>query len=500
MDPRTDKASSDAERRPRLARDDLFADLEEQVDYGSDTSMASPQRSPEPEARELRAPNPFPERGAAQGLTALRASSGLESGVITNALDEVQERQLEEGEVQRSQRPEARPLLSSHREYRFRARDPAEVVKEAMGQRSLRTWICGPAATAASELEARDALRARLLTPQETTPAEYGTRLADQARRASVPNMRTYPVVLLPGETAQEDDVLFRNWVERARQLPSLDALRASFSEVDVRLERRLLFEYAKVKTKRQAPSSSTRPPGPVPHAPPSYGSLHRGGSTAVTAPDQRLSSAADPVAPRPIVGKREATDYSVAGSRSALDLGDQKRPRRLGSLAGGVPQTPMSSQSGGTLATSPDTGYGPGVDDALEYVPHESGDSPARRATPAAPVPTQDEEPVRRHEMDRMTESLSDMRREVERHGRMLERAGADYDANVNEIRDLRERLDWYETPDSSSQRLQRLEQGLARLEGQLDLLLRLQQGAVAPPLRAPAPGAPPAPGPGTA
>jgi hypothetical protein len=81
MDPRTDKAAPDAARRPRLARDDLFADLEEQVDYGSDTSMASP-----------RAPNPFPERGAAQEFTALRASSGLESFVITNALDEGQER------------------------------------------------------------------------------------------------------------------------------------------------------------------------------------------------------------------------------------------------------------------------------------------------------------------------------------------------------------------------------------------------------------------------
>jgi hypothetical protein len=117
MDPRTDKASPDAERRPQLARDDLFADLEEQVSYGSDTSMTTPPRSPAPEARELRAPNPFPERGAAQELTALHASSGLESDVITNALDE--------GEVQRSQRPEARPLVSSHRDYRFRARDPA---------------------------------------------------------------------------------------------------------------------------------------------------------------------------------------------------------------------------------------------------------------------------------------------------------------------------------------------------------------------------------------
>jgi len=99
MDPPTDKVSPNAVRRPRLARDDLFADLEEEVDYGSDTSMASPLRSPEPEARELRAPNPFPELGAARELSALRASSGLESGVITNALDDWQERQLEEREV-----------------------------------------------------------------------------------------------------------------------------------------------------------------------------------------------------------------------------------------------------------------------------------------------------------------------------------------------------------------------------------------------------------------
>jgi hypothetical protein len=50
MDPRTDKASPDAERRPRLAHDELFADLEEHVSYGSDTSMTTPPCSPEPEA------------------------------------------------------------------------------------------------------------------------------------------------------------------------------------------------------------------------------------------------------------------------------------------------------------------------------------------------------------------------------------------------------------------------------------------------------------------
>jgi hypothetical protein len=115
------------------------------------------------------------------------------------------------------------------------------------------TRLASLAATGASEREARAALRERLLTPQETAPAEYGTRLADQARRASVPQMRMYPVVLIPGETAQANDVQFSNWFGRARQLPSLVALRASFFEVDVRLERRLRFEYAEVKTKRKA-------------------------------------------------------------------------------------------------------------------------------------------------------------------------------------------------------------------------------------------------------
>jgi hypothetical protein len=57
--------------------------------------MDSPLRSPKPEAQELRAPNRFPEPGAARELSAPRTSSGLESGVITNALDEGHERRLE---------------------------------------------------------------------------------------------------------------------------------------------------------------------------------------------------------------------------------------------------------------------------------------------------------------------------------------------------------------------------------------------------------------------
>jgi hypothetical protein len=268
MDPRMDKESPDAARRPRLARDDLFADLEKQVSYGSDTSMTTPPRSPEPEAQELRAHNPFPELGADRELSAQRASSGLESGVITNALDEVQERQLEEGEVQRSQRPEARPLLISHREYRFRARDPAEVVKEAMGQRSLRAWICGPAATAASELEARDALRA-IHRRRRQLSMELAWQIKHVVRR-----YQTYgrtPSCSFQERPPKRTMSCSATGLSALGSSPRWMLYELASRKFDVRLERRLLFEYAKVKTKRQAPLSSTRPPGPVPPAPPSY-------------------------------------------------------------------------------------------------------------------------------------------------------------------------------------------------------------------------------------
>ncbi|GMF24878.1 unnamed protein product [Phytophthora fragariaefolia] len=93
----------------------------------------------------------------------------------------------------------------------------------------------------------------------------------------------------------------------------------------------------------------------------------------------------ADPAAPQPIAGKREATDDAVASPRGAVDPSDQQRPGRQGNPAGGAPQTPMSFPSGGSLSTLPDTGYAHGTDVSLEYVPLRSGDSPARRATPEA-------------------------------------------------------------------------------------------------------------------
>lgn len=142
--------------------------------------------------------------------------------------------------------------MSSRREYGFAPLNPVERVKQC-GSGPLQNWRIGPAASTSDQVAIRTALRERLLTPQETTPLEYGTRLSDQARGASVPAMRTIPVVLAQGELLHEDDAQFENWVHRARHLSSLEALRASFGEADVRLERRLRFDFAKVKTKRKS-------------------------------------------------------------------------------------------------------------------------------------------------------------------------------------------------------------------------------------------------------
>ena len=72
------------------------------VDYGSGTALEEGE-TPEPatsascEPSRI-APNPFPERSTAQMLTALRASTTLDEPIITNKLDEQQQRYIEENE------------------------------------------------------------------------------------------------------------------------------------------------------------------------------------------------------------------------------------------------------------------------------------------------------------------------------------------------------------------------------------------------------------------
>ncbi|EGZ21028.1 hypothetical protein PHYSODRAFT_366695, partial [Phytophthora sojae] len=192
----------------------------------------------------LRTPNPFRERSSGLyepcALTEPRYSPprGEDTPlgpVISNPLDEAQSEQVAaQMAPMRSQRPGLRPLLnSSTADYGFRPRDPAEACRQAF-QQSLALPAIGPAARTPEELALRTSLRERLLTPQSTTVAEYRERMRLQAQQKSVPAMRT------PGGDSIKYEAQFESWAEHSRKLSSMDALRASFSAVDVRIERKL--------------------------------------------------------------------------------------------------------------------------------------------------------------------------------------------------------------------------------------------------------------------
>ena len=72
---------------------DLLGIEEEELDYGSDTESKSiiPMYY-----RPRKTPNPFPERGAVNALTALHMTPGVGSAFITKSLDEEQEQVLRE--------------------------------------------------------------------------------------------------------------------------------------------------------------------------------------------------------------------------------------------------------------------------------------------------------------------------------------------------------------------------------------------------------------------
>ncbi|ETP00172.1 hypothetical protein F441_22409 [Phytophthora nicotianae CJ01A1] len=285
--------------------------------------------------------------------------------------------------TQQSFRHVARPLVhSSRRDYGFQPRDAAETARRA-AQQPLNTYVYGPAAATADEqVLRRHTLRERYLIPQVTTPQGYRERLQMQLNRHSGPSMRTIPVVLNPGESENAYEAQFQNWVERARGLPSYKSLRASFSEIDIRLERCLSLDFAKSKARRQLPGprpqhheASTPPAPPV-------STDARYLEPAAPATGQSLSSAAD-LSSSHSSGKRSAPGDAVArhGGVLAPNVPDHKRPRRQGNLAGGKPQTPKRYVSEGNASTSPEIGYDPGDVVAPQGVPRGSGARNAHRA-----------------------------------------------------------------------------------------------------------------------
>ncbi|ETI30539.1 hypothetical protein F443_22339 [Phytophthora nicotianae P1569] len=285
--------------------------------------------------------------------------------------------------TQQSFRHVARPLVhSSRRDYGFQPRDAAETARRA-AQQPLNTYVYGPAAATADEQVLRwHTLRERYLIPQVTTPQGYRERLQMQLNRHSGPSMRTIPVVLNPGESENAYEARFQNWVERARGLPSYKSLRASCSEIDIRLERCLSLDFAKSKARRQLPGprpqhheASTPPAPPV-------STDARYLEPAAPATGQSLSSAAD-LSSSHSSGKRSAPGDAVArhGGVLAPNVPDHKRPRRQGNLAGGKPQTPKRYVSEGNASTSPEIGYDPGDVVAPQGVPRGSGARNAHRA-----------------------------------------------------------------------------------------------------------------------
>ena len=420
-------------------RDLLEGDLEDEVVYESDAIFMGPDGSPLTtltcEDDSCRAPNPFPKRDAADTLTALRTSSDVKSTtLVTNPLDEHQRLTIaKEDSAQRRSRSKA--TLQDQRDYVFKPLSVEDRLKEA-SRGTLRGWTIGPEATTPDDIAKRTALRERYLTPLRTTQSLYKARLAKQARGAPVPTLKGIPILLFANETESEEDNDFIHWVHRVRRLSSMWALRASASAADVRLERKLRYEYAKLKARGQVRSTRSR-----------YAQHLSASATPVAAsPHQDLD--VDSSVPTITGGKR-------SGSQVDPDRGVRKCQPRTGNPADEVSQIPTSYMTQDTHATLPDTGFDRGDDASGEASPHGTKGSLAHRAAPVE--------------------------------------AGVSAKAHaelVHEVKCLRETLaQTQSTLETMQTKLQVLEQHRLRTEGQLNILVRMVQPSAQPTSSAQAP-----------
>ena len=397
--------------------------LEEgELDYGSD--IASPPASPaNVDDTSRQAPNPFPERGAVDTLTALPTTPGMEPDIITNPLDAEQEQILQQMDSAQRRSPIA-ATQESHADYVFTQPSVEERLRQVAGQ-PLVSWRIAPEAKTPDELEERRALRERYLVPTIVTQSQYMARLTAQGHNQPVPQMRGIPVMYLSGESPDEEDNAFVRWAHRVRRLSSMTALRASADRADVLLERKLRFEYAKLKARGQLRANFRR---------------RYAAAVPITAGSHRTSVVNPPATT--ITGDKRP------GSQLDPDHGAQKLPRRMDSPAGGVPRTPMSSQTQGTLATSPDTGIDHGGDAVAVSSQHGTVGSLACLATPVA-----------------------------------VGVSAADHVNLVQEVNSLRETLGQTQRMNDALQdRVKALETSQTRMEAQLDLLIRIQHPAARP------------------
>uniref|UniRef100_A0AAV1U0Y0 Uncharacterized protein n=1 Tax=Peronospora matthiolae TaxID=2874970 RepID=A0AAV1U0Y0_9STRA len=231
-----------------------YLGIEEEVDYGRHTSVrggtGTMSGSLMPEAQPLNTPNPFAKRGGASAPPAQHAASGSDETIITNPLDE-QQQLLVQREENAQRYVQMAATLERQRDYVFTPPSVEERLRQAAGQ-TLATWVIGHGPKTPEEVVSCQALRERYLEPHLTTQSQYKARLDMQARGAPVPPIKGIPIFLLAGETVSEEDDAFVHWVHYVRRLSNIFALRASAHAADVRLERKLRYDYAKLKARGQ--------------------------------------------------------------------------------------------------------------------------------------------------------------------------------------------------------------------------------------------------------
>uniref|UniRef100_A0AAV1TJK9 Uncharacterized protein n=1 Tax=Peronospora matthiolae TaxID=2874970 RepID=A0AAV1TJK9_9STRA len=148
-----------------------YLGIEEEVDYGSDTSVrghtGTMSGSLMPVAQPSNTPNPFAERGDASAPPALHAASGSDETIIMNPLDEQQQLLVQRGE--NAQRyVQMATTLERQRDYVFTPPSVEERLRQAAGQ-TLATWVIGHGPKVPEEVLSCQALRKRYLEPQLTT-------------------------------------------------------------------------------------------------------------------------------------------------------------------------------------------------------------------------------------------------------------------------------------------------------------------------------------------
>nr|CCA21033.1 conserved hypothetical protein [Albugo laibachii Nc14] len=297
---------------------------------------------------------------------------------------------------------------------------------------------------------------------------EYLTRLDNQARGASVPSMRTIPFLLFAGETDAGEDNHFIRWVHRTHHLRDVMSLRASSDVADTRLERKLRYDFANFRAKRHSRFLEQIQSAELSHA-----GQHSSATAAVAATGICRTMAEDPCTSTSIGGKR-------LGSRVDSERSVRKRRRRRCNIAGGEHRNPMTFKTQGIPATSPVTVIGLDENVVTGISPHGNEGSLAHRVEWA----------------DRSVSAASHAELRQTVHNSMLgvqclrenlaQIQGAFKQASTA-ITQLRERLDRFGSPDSIDIRLRAVQQGQLCLEGQVDILMRMQISVTQPPSHSP-------------